>query len=328
MAMSGAVIATPSMAALGPSLDSMEARLREIYGPEFEPKFKESLAEYGVRRGALNALRTRETEAELTGLFVNTISRRSMRGETKGQINQVSFRVLTPEGRPTLVIAARDSIDWVKAKFPNIPGRLVPVNFAPVLKREDVISGATTFFVIPAKTLLGLVPDTGDLDLELPVSTITEAVRRQEQKKSADRDPFSIIYGSITDVRSFVDQATGELESVKATLEDMNGDTINAKLEDNIAELLGDKSWVVEAPEPEKIRNALRGTPVLLGGRVFIGHAGDELKNRATGEVSVLADDVVSFVVKNGGYIVDLETVSPSVYAAVMKSLERQESGQ
>jgi hypothetical protein len=268
-------------------------------------------------------MRTRETEATLDpALFVSSFSRTATRGENKGKVTQVSFRVLTPEGRPTLVIAARDSLDWVKEKFPDIPGKLIPVSFSPLMKREDVLSGATTFFVIPSKTVLKVAEDKGDIAFNLEVLPIHKAIEKQEKpRKKDERDPFSVIYGSISDVRVFVDRETGELTSVKATLEDMDGETITTKLEQNLEELTGSQPWIDE-PETDKIRNALLDMPILAGGRVYIGKAGDELNNAKTGETSILEEDVTSFVVKRGGWVTNLETATPSVYKAVMKALE------
>jgi hypothetical protein len=310
------------------SLDQMEAKLREAWDGKFDGLYQEKLSEYGNRRGALNEMRTKESEASLNpALFVSAFPRRSTRGETKGQVTQVSFRVLQPDGRPSLVIAARDSLSWIKSSFPNITGKLVPISLSPVMKREDVISGATTYFVIPDKTALALLADTGQLDFTVNVYPIQKAIDREQAYEDSSpsktsRRPFSVVYGNITDVRVFADKETGELRSVKATLEDLDGTMITTRLEKNLEEVLGSQEWIDE-PDAEKIRNSLIDMPVLVGGTVFIGHEGDELTNAVTKEVSVLEADVTSFVVKGGGYIVNLETASPSVYAAVMKALDQ-----
>lgn len=299
-----------------PTLSDMETKLRGAYGAEFDGLLGEALAKFGAKRAALNSLRYRETESEVFGPFVSTQARRATRGERKGEIFQVSFRVMESNGQPALVIAGQDAIGWVEQKFPDVP-RLAPVRIGPLSLRTDLLTGGRTFFVKTGKTALSLIPDTGNLNLSFSVSTAEQAIEAQTNK-TTERDPVSVIYGEITKVQAYQDKETGEIESVKVTITDMDGGTINAKVEENLEDLVGEQSWL---DDPEAVRNGLLGMPVLAGGRVFIGHKGDLING------SPLENDVQSFVVKNGGWIVDMETVSPSVYQAVLNALKRGTSG-
>jgi len=293
-----------------PLLNEMETRLRGEYGAEFDGLLNEAMSKFGVKRAALNSLRYRETDSEIIGPFVSTNVRRATRGERKGEIFQVSFRVIDAQGNPALVIAGSDAVKWVQEKFPDVD-RLTPVHIGPLTLRTDLLSGGRTFFVKPGKTALKAIEDNGGLNLTFRVSTVQAAVSAQENK-TGERDPFSVVYGEVTGVRSIQDKETGDIISVKATVTDMDGSQINVKIEENLEDLFGEQEWLAE---PEAIRNALLGMPVLMGGRIFIGKAGDIINDRP------LEEDVTSFVVKNGGWIVDMETVSPSVYQAVLESL-------
>ncbi len=287
----------------------MEATLKAHYGDGFDAAYKAALDTQPTERAALNSLATIEgvEKAGIAGRFLNFRANKASKGDYKGQVVSLRFLLLGPDGTPLAVRADRKTIGWVEDSFPEEPAPLTPVAFAPIFQRSELIKGGTTRHIIPEKTKMSL--SNGE-DVPLQVKSFGQLITETEQN-TGRYDPTGIVLGSIVDSNVSTLEDSGR-RIVKAFVEDVNGEQLGVNLDDEriLQGLFPGATWT---DDNDTLSNAMDGMDVLLYGRIFIGIGGETVIG---GEV--LENDVMSFVVKGTGFILEFENLPDIIQEAVI----------
>ncbi len=301
-----------------PTESEIELALKEHYGEGFDDALKGAVKKMPTRRAALNSLAgvTEIVDTGLTGRFLNQRNIEATRGDRKGQIVSVRFLVQGPDGVPTAVRASGDkAIDWVESSFPETPSPLIPTVFAPIERYQNLLKGTETRRIIPGKTKMAQAKDA-------PLSLTTfDQLEYATKTKTTRFDPTGVVYGTV--VGTNVNTLDDGTRIAKVIVEDLNSTTLNANVDDlgilnGISGEFKGADWL---EDDEKLSYALDGMEVVLYGRMFIGVAGETIIDGQP-----LQEDVTSFVVKGGGWIVELPTQPKSIQEAVKAALEGLDS--
>ncbi len=290
----------------------LKEKLETHYGDNFGKLFANAKKAHKTPRAALNSIETVEkTNESLTGLLAATTWRMS---RDKKTVTGVTFSMITDTGdsrairSPGKRYGGEEVLANVQKDWPDV-ARLAPVTINGLRSRYSIVTDFTSYYLSESSALTLLK----DLDIELPITfSFDEAVAITNEQMESGRSTFEtsshLVFAEITSVRAYEDE-DGEIANITATLRDLSGETINTKIEDNLEDFFDEETAEDLASDPEELNLALRRMPVLARGRVFIGREGQVIP----GSDETFQQDVVSFIVKGSGWIMNAEDLPESV---------------
>lgn len=290
----------------------LKGKLETYYGDGFGKKFATAKKTHKTPRAALNSIEIVEKNSQsLTGLLAATGTRLSRDRTT---ITGLTFSLITEDGdsravrTPGKKYGGQEVIAMVQKDWPDVP-RLGAVTISNLRSRYSIVTDFTSYYLTEQSAINVL----DDLDVNLPVTfSFEEAVALTSEQMESGASTFEtsphLVFAEITSVRAYEDE-DGDIANITATLRDLNGETINTKIEANLEDFFDEETAEDMGSDPEELNLALRRMPVLARGRVFIGREGQVIP----GSNDVFERDVVSFIVKGSGWIMNAEELPESV---------------
>lgn len=283
-------------------------------GQDFGKLFATAKKQHKTPRAALNSMEYVAKEGKtVQGLLASTNIRTSRDDEKV--ITSISFSFITEDGgrvnvrTPGKKYGGQEIIKTVQNDWPDVKQRLTPVEISEIMTRYSIVTKYTTYILTEKSGLTVLE----DLDIELPLSfSFQDAVNVTAEQMESGRTTFEtsphLLFAEVMSVYVHEDD-DGEVDRVTATLQDLDGERMNCRLENNLENLFDEKTANALLNDPEELQLAMRRMPVIVSGRVFIGREGQVIP----GSDETFSQDVTSFVVKGSGWILDAQELPDSV---------------
>jgi len=280
-------------------ISDMEEKLSKFFGKkDFNAMMKAAVDENpkATRRGLLNSLSQVVSPTEVSGLYAGTDVR------TKGKddnmtITRATFKLILDEAGESHVKFIRlHKLEYAR-DLPRTPPMLSGMKWKNVQKTYNVLTEKTSYSTMEGTTF----EDDPSIKTTLPdIVTIREAIRRDRSKAELTKWLFQYIAGEVTQVQHNDSADYGE--KLRVTITDKNDDNIRCNILDNLKDIFGEQDWFEDI---DLVKNNLYRMEIVARGRVNF------MENEENKQ------EIISFVIKNGGFIADAESITIDTSAMV-----------